>query len=88
MNAMQIKGAMLELSQKDLNDVMEYARSLASCAAQSAFSVGQRVMVIQKTKSTYGTVVKVNRSRAVVKMNYRGRGLTEVNVPFSMMEAA
>ena len=88
MNVMQIKGAMLELSQNDLNDVMEYARSLASCAAQSAFSVGQKVMVIQKTKSTYGTVVKVNRSRAVVKMNYGRRGLTKVTVPFSMMEAA
>jgi len=88
MNAMQIKGAMLELSQNDLNDVMEYARSLASCAAQSTFSVGQKVMVIQKTKSTYGTVVKVNRSRAVVKMNYGRRGLTNVTVPFSMMEAA
>ena len=88
MNVMQIKGAMLELSQKDLNDVMEYARSLASSAAQSTFSVGQRVMVIQKTKQTYGTIVKVNRSRAVVKMNYGGRGLTNVTVPFSMMEAA
>ena len=88
MNTMQIKGAMLELSQNDLNDVMEYARSLVSIAAQSAFSVGQRVMVIQKTKSTYGTIVKVNRSRAGVKMNYRGRGMTEVNVPFSMMEVA
>lgn len=88
MNVMQIKNAMLEMSQKDLNDVMEYARSLASIAAHSAFSVGQKVMVIQKTKQTYGTIVKVNRSRAVVKMNYGGRGMTNVTVPFSMMEAA
>ena len=88
MNVMQIKNAMLEMSQKELGQIIHYANSIKSISANATFSVGQKVMVIQKTKQTYGTIVKVNRSRAVVKMNYGGRGMTNVTVPFSMMEAA
>ena len=88
MNVMQIKNAMLEMSQTELGQIIHYANSIKSISANATFSVGQKVMVIQKTKQTYGTIVKVNRSRAVVKMNYGGRGMTNVTVPFSMMEAA
>ena len=48
--------------------------------AADTLSVGQNVMVVQKTKSTPGMIVKVNRSRCLVKMND-----SRYNVPNSMI---
>jgi len=48
--------------------------------AADKFSVGMNVMVVQKTKSTPGMIVKVNRSRCLVKMNG-----SRYNVPNSMI---
>jgi hypothetical protein len=52
------------------------------------FTVGQEVMVVQKTKMTPATIVKMNPKKAVVNMNYGRRGMTRVTVPYSMLEAA
>jgi hypothetical protein len=48
--------------------------------AADKFSVGMNVMVVQKTKSTPGVIVKVNRSRSIVKMHG-----SRYNVPNSMI---
>jgi hypothetical protein len=45
-------------------------------------------MVIQKTKQTSATIVKMNPKKAIVEMNYGNRGMTKVNVPYSMLEVA
>ena len=52
------------------------------------FFVGMNVMVVQKTKSTPATIVKMNTKKVVVEMNWQGRGMTKVNVPYSMLKAA
>lgn len=85
---MQIKNAMLKMSQTELGQIIHYANSIKSISANATFSVGQKVMVVQKTKSTAATIIKMNPKKAVVKMNYGNRGMTKVNVPYSMMEVA
>ena len=67
----------------DINAVMlavKTARARIDRDAADTFSVGQNVMVVQKTKSTPGIIVKVNRTRCVVKMNG-----SRYNVPNSMI---
>jgi hypothetical protein len=88
MNVMQIKNAMLEMSQTELGQIIHYANSIKSISANATFSVGQKVMVIQKTKQTSATIVKMNPKKAIVEMNYGNRGMTKVNVPYSMLEVA
>jgi len=51
-------------------------------------TVGCKVWVVQKTKRTAGTVTKINIKKAVVEMNWQGRGLSKVNVPLTMLEVA
>lgn len=88
MNVMQIKNAMLKMSQTELGQIVHYANSIKSISANATFSVGQKVMVMQKTKSTYATIIKMNPKKAIVEMNYGNRGMTKVNVPYSMLEVA
>ncbi len=88
MNVMQIKNAMLKMNQKELGQIIHYANSIKSISANATFSIGQKVMVVQKTKSTYATIVKMNPKKAIVEMNYGNRGMTKVNVPYSMLEVA
>ena len=79
---------MLKMNQNELGQIIHYANSIKSISANATFSVGQKVMVVQKTKQTYATIVKMNPKKAIVEMNYGNRGMTKVNVPYSMLEAA
>ena len=70
----------------ELNEIakaIKIARKRIDRVAADTFSVGMNVMVVQKTKSTPGTIVKVNRTRCVVMMN-----CARYNVPNSMLVAA
>ena len=67
----------------DINAVIlaiKTAQAMADRDAAKALSVGMNVMVVQKTKSTPGVIVKVNRSRCLVEMNG-----SRYNVPNSMI---
>ena len=67
----------------DINAVIlavKTAQAMADRDAADTLSVGMNVMVVQKTKSTPGIIVKVNRTRCVVKMNG-----SRYNVPNSMI---
>jgi|TARA_R110002074_G_scaffold109138_1_gene235443 hypothetical protein len=87
MNVMQIKNAMLKMSQTELGQIIHYANSIKSISANATFSVGQKVMVVQKTKQTSATIVKMNPKKARVEMMWQGR-VAKVNVPYGMLEAA
>jgi len=88
MNFQEIKETMLKMSQHELSHIVQIANQIKSISAEATFSVGQKVNVVQKTKSTPATIVKMNTKKAVVQMNWQGRGLSKVNVPYSMLEAA
>ena len=88
MTVTEIKQAMMKMNQNELSQIMHYANQIKTIAAQATFSVGQKVMVVQKTKQTPGTIVKINSKKAVVNMNYGRHGMTDVQVPFSMLEVA
>lgn len=88
MNVQEIKKSMLKMSQHELSHIIQLANQIKSIAADATFSIGQKVMVVQKTKSTPATIVKMNTKKAVVEMNWQGRGISKVNVPYSMLEAA
>ena len=88
MNVQEIKKSMLKMSQHELSHIIQLANQIKSIAAEATFSIGQKVMVVQKTKSTPATIVKMNTKKAVVEMNWQGRGISKVNVPYSMLEAA
>jgi hypothetical protein len=67
----------------DLNAVIlavKTAQKMADREAADTLSVGMNVVVVQKTKNTPGVIVKVNRSRCLVKMNGR-----RYHVPNSMI---
>ena len=88
MTVTEIKNAMLKMDQSQLSEIMHLANQIKMIAAQATFSVGQKVMVVQKTKQTPGTIVKINSKKAVVNMNYGRHGMTDVQVPFSMLAVA
>ena len=88
MSVNEIKNAMLKMSQHELSHIIQLANQIKSIAADATFSIGQKVLVVQKTKSTPATILKMNPKKAVVEMNWQGRGLSKVNVPYSMLEAA
>jgi hypothetical protein len=88
MTVNEIKSAMLKMSQHELSHIIQLANQIKSIAADATFSIGQKVLVVQKTKSTPATILKMNPKKAVVEMNWQGRGLSKVNVPYSMLEAA
>ena len=64
----------------EITKAIKIARKRIDAMAADTFFVGQNVMVVQKTKSTPGGIVKVNRTRCVVKMNG-----SRYNVPNSMI---
>ena len=88
MNVQTIKKAMLTMSQDELSQIVHYANQIKSVSATATFSVGQSVYVVQKTKSTPAKILKMNPKKAQVEMMWTNRGLTKVNVPYSMLEAA
>ncbi len=88
MNVQMIKKSMLTMTQNELSEIIHYANKIKHVSADATFSVGQKVMVVQKTKQTPATIVKMNPKKAVVEMNWQNRGLAKVNVPYSMLQAA
>tara|TARA_B100000902_G_C26539840_1_gene541994 strand:+ start:69 stop:341 length:273 start_codon:yes stop_codon:yes gene_type:complete len=90
MSVTTIKNEMLTMSQSELSVIINYANQIKSISATATFSVGQSVMVIQKTKQTLGTIVKMNTKKAVVEMPWTAQGnkICKVSVPYSMLEAA
>ncbi len=88
MNVQTIKTAMLTMSQDELSQIVHYANQIKSVSATATFSVGQKVMVVQKTKSTAAKILKMNTKKAVVEMLWNGRGMQKVNVPYSMLQVA
>jgi hypothetical protein len=94
MNIEKIKKAMLQMSQTELTQIVMFASQLnkisngTTSGFKDTFSVGMSVNVVQKTKSTPAVIVKMNPKKAQVEMNWQGRGLSKVNVPYSMLEVA
>ena len=77
------------MSPSELNEVMGMCRNIKVMKAKADITVGMRVYVVQKTKKTPGTVVKINKTRALVDMirsPITGETAT-YRVPFSMLEA-
>lgn len=70
-------------SLSELNELSAYINTIKTRSAKDSISVGDKVFVVQKTKRTLGTVVKVNIKKAIVTLP-EGR----YNVPLSMIEAA
>jgi len=70
-------------SNTELSSLISNINSMKASMAKMSLSEGMGCIVIQKTKRTPGTIVKVNKSRCVVDMNGR-----HYNVPMSMLEAA
>lgn len=75
---------MKKLDNRELNEVMDFARELMVMNGKLEFTPGTKVYVVQKTKKTPGTVRKVLLKNAVVDMD-NGRSY---RVPMSMLEAA
>ena len=67
----------------DLNELSSFINDCKVMLGRATLSVGDEVYVVQKTKKTPGTIVKVNRTRCVVMMNCK-----RYNVPNSMLVAA
>ena len=94
MNVEKIKKAMSTMSRTELTQIVMFASQLnkisngTTSGFKDTFSVGMSVNVVQKTKSTPAVIVKMNPKKAQVEMNWQGRGLSKVNVPYSMLEVA
>jgi hypothetical protein len=70
-------------SNAELSSLISNINSIKASNAKMSLSEGMACFVIQKTKRTPGTIIKVNKSRCVVDM--KGR---HYNVPMAMLEAA
>ncbi len=75
------------MSQSELSMIINYAQQIKKVSATATFSVGDKVIVVQKTKRREGVILKMNTKKAVVEMPWQGR-IASVNVPYSMLEAA
>ena len=67
----------------ELNDVSSLVKDLKTELGKKTIVAGAKVYVVQATKKTLGTVVKVNIKRATVDLP-QGR----YSVPLGMLEAA
>ena len=65
-----------------LNDLQRFIQDVKVMNAKTSLSVGDRVCVVQKTKHTFGTIIKIKLKKAIVEMHG-----TRYNVPLSMLEA-
>lgn len=79
-NNMRKEIANMNLAQ--LNDLMDFIRDVKVMNAKTQLSVGDKVYVVQKTKKTLGTILKIKLKKAIVEMHG-----TRYNVPMSMLEA-
>ena len=75
---------MKKLDNRELNEVMDFARELMVMNGKLEFTPGTKVYVVQKTKKTPGVVRKVLQKNAVVDLDTGGA----YRVPMSMLEAA
>jgi len=75
---------MKKLDNSGLNNVVDFARELMVMNGKMLFKPGMKVFMVQKTKKTPGTVMRVLQKNAVVKMDDGRR----YRVPMSMLEAA
>ena len=77
---MRTEIANMNLSQ--LNDLQSFIQDVKVINAKTQLSVGDRVCVVQKTKHTFGTIIKIKLKKAIVEIQG-----TRYNVPLSMLEA-
>jgi hypothetical protein len=83
LNAKLIKELKSLDSLADLNAVSSLVGELKTLLGKNTIVAGSKVYVVQKTKKTLGTVVKVKIKRATVDLP-NGR----YSVPLGMLEAA
>ena len=83
-----IEGILSLKTEKEIDDVIEAIKSARKAVnakeialKKHLFRKGQEVNVVEKTKTTKGTILKVNKTRCEVDMN----GMTYA-VPMSMLE--
>jgi hypothetical protein len=67
----------------ELNEVIALCNEVKKLNAKTSLVEGAKVYVVQKTKRTLGTLIKVKISRATVELP-EGR----YSVPLTMLEAA
>ena len=60
---------MKKLDNRELNEVMDFAREFMVMNGKLEFTPGTKVYVVQKTKKTPGVVRKVLQKNAVVDMD-------------------
>ena len=84
MNKVQNDIAQGNFSTPELNQLITFIQGVKTNQAKRSISVGDAVFVVQKTKKTRGTVVKIKIKKAVVDMDGKGR----YNVPLAMLELA
>jgi hypothetical protein len=75
---------------EDLNVIIEVVRAKQKslraslvAAKKAAFNIGQTVNITSRKGSLTGTIVKLNRTKAIVEIDGR-----EYNCPISIMEVA
>ena len=86
----KVTDQLMGLTISELTQVQGLIQEVKTMKAKSALTVGADVFVVQKTKKTPGTVVKINKTRALVDMvrsPITGETAT-YQVPFTMLEAA
>ena len=83
-----IEGILSLKTEKEIDDVIEANKSARKAVnakeialKKHLFRKGQEVNVVEKTKTTKGTILKVNKTRCDVLMNG-----TTYAVPMSMLE--
>ena len=83
-----IEGILSLKTEKEIDDVIEAIKSARKAVnakeialKKHLFRKGQEVNVLEKTKTTKGTILKVNKTRCDVLMNG-----TTYAVPMSMLE--
>ena len=88
MTVKKIKNQLMGLSITELNQIQKLISDIKVMKAKSGINVGDRVYVVQKKKTTPGTVRKINQTRAVVDLVVSPiTGETApYNVPFSMIQ--
>ena len=89
-NLVKVNDQLMGLTISELTQVQSMIQDIKTMKAKSAIIVGGNVFVVQKTKKTPGTVVKINKTRALVDMvrsPITGETAT-YQVPFTMLEAA
>lgn len=84
MNKIQNDIAKGNFSTTELNELITFVQGVKTNQAKRSISVGDSVFVVQKTKKTLGTVVKIKIKKAIVDMDGMGR----YNVPLQMLELA